>query len=134
MIRVAVILRLLFTAVLLLRLAYAYSDEHENLFRLYQGSKCLIIIVFGFLLDTILTILWLYSPIIFNLHLALNCILVWGLYAVYSIDLINASGIAEMLAFGITPFIWLIGLIPFIICEKGNSKLKIAEIAQNREA
>lgn len=134
MIKVAVILRLSVTAVLMLGLAYAYTDERENLLRSYQGTARLYIVIFGFFLDTLLAILWLYSPKIFKLHLVLNLVLGCGLYGAYVVDFHNATGMgASLVAFFKSPFIWLIGLVPFIICEKGNSKLKMAEIAQNRE-
>lgn len=126
-IKVAVILHLLFTAVLMLLLAIEYSDEHENLIRLYTGSeRRMVITVFGFLLDSLLTILWLYRPKLNTIHLVLYIIFGGILCSVYGIDLLNARGmgVALVVVF-LAPFIWFNGLIPFLIYRFGIKKWMI---------
>ena len=127
-IRISVILRLLFTAVLMLLLANEYSYEHENVLRLYHGYIYrLIIIIFGFFFDTLLTILWLYRPKLHTLHLVLYVVFGGILYIVYVVDLFNTGGMGYMLAIFLAPFIWLIGLVPFIVCWVGRRNLTIAQ-------
>lgn len=130
-IKVAAILRLLIIAISALMLAYAYSDEHENMIRIFSKSSSLIYIISGFFLDAFLTIRWLYHPQIHTGHLVLYIFLGGHFYIFYFIDIFNLSNWGALAAaFEYMPLMWLIGLIPFILCGIGRKKLTKTRIEQ----
>ena len=122
----SVILRLVGNALLSLWTAMAYSDTSENLIRIGTGDAYLPIIVAVLFVDTALTILWLKSYVVYSLHLGAY-ILLYGIgYLLFIVDTMNLQGIAAIVAVMFAPVLWVIGLIPFIICGSGRKRLKRA--------
>lgn len=136
-ISIAVILRLLVTALASLLLAYAYSDVQDNLSRIYSSHDSVIpiiaLFVFGLFLDAALTIVWQYRPKLHTLHLVLY-ILSGGLfYGFLLIDVLNATGMGALgVLIFMAPCVWLAGLIPFIVCGIGRKKLTKARQTQDQ--
>lgn len=132
-IRIAVILRLLLIALLALGLADSYSHEQENILRLYNENIYLCFIIPGFVVDMILTIIWLYRPKWHKVHLVLYVLLGGYFCFFYVFDVFNLYGIGEMVEFFIAPFIWLVGLIPFAVCGIGRDELTKAKAEQDQQ-
>lgn len=128
-IRIAAILRLLFIALLALKLAGAYADEHENIVRMYHENSNLGFLVPGFLLEMVLTVLWMRYPKLHTVHLVVYILIGGYYYLAYVFDAFNMYGLGALVAFFIAPCIWLVGLIPFIVCDVGRRKLKRAQAA-----
>lgn len=126
------ILRLCGIAALAFFWASSYSYP-SNLMKIYKESSHLIVVILGLALDVFLTVNWLKSPKLFKLHLKLYIFLGGIFYYIYSLDLLNSDfddiwgSFAAIIS---TVFIWVLGLVPFIICGVNNNDLAKAEAEQ----
>lgn len=135
-ISIAAILRLLVTALASLLLAYAYSDVQDNLSRIYSShgsmTPYVLVFVFGLFLDAFLTNTWRYRPKLHTLHLVLYILLGGIFYGFILIDVLNARGMGALeVLILMAPCVWLVGLIPFIVCGIGRKMLTKAKAAQH---
>lgn len=121
-------MRLLITAVMMVALAYSYTNTETNLRRVFDGQN-IMSMVKGFAAETFLTLLWIYRLdkhqfhfVLFIVHFVLYVIPGGALYLLYIADLMSLSGrdLLGDIIFG-GP-IWLMGLAPIIIYGVGAIK------------
>ena len=114
-IKCAVILRLLGNCALSLGLAVSFSDEYQNIRRVYfNREKILWVAVAALIVDSLATILWLRGKRCFQMHLIAYILLGGYAYVNYSIVALDLSGMASLVAFIFAPFLMIAGLIPMI--------------------
>lgn len=131
----ASILRLCITAGMAFMWAFRYADKQENLIRIHRESYSSLIIALGFILDLILTISWLKRPTLHTAHVVLYIMFGGIIYIQYFFDYYNALGYIGLAAFGLIFFaavVWVLGLIPFIVCGIGRSLLTKAKAEQEQ--
>lgn len=132
-ISIAVIMRLMGNAFIALLTASFYSDTRSNLLRIDGGRPLLPYIIAALFIDSALTILWQLSKTVHTLHLGLY-ILAYGFgYMFYLIDVFNLLGAAVLGALLLAPIMWVIGLVPFIVCGIGRKRLTKALAGDKNE-
>ena len=125
--KTAVLLRLIFNVCLSLWMVSSYTDSYFNLRRVAAGSDNLPFVILFLFLDTALTILWLNKPVIEKIHFV-TYILTGGLYFVLmAVNFENLISVRVHQVFYIeAPFLYIVGLIPFLIYNSGRKKIKNA--------
>lgn len=131
-IRIAVIFRLIYNVFLLWLCAKSYSNSWENLVRIYSNSSALVFIL-GFLaIDSLLTVMWIYKPKLYHLHMLLHGVLGPIFNLIFLADVTGFKGIGAIIIFFIAPFMWGLGWLTFMICRTGRKEMKLAMLEQEK--
>ncbi len=123
----AVLLRLIFNVCLSLWMVSSYTDSYFNLRRVAAGNDNLPFVILFLFLDTALTILWLNKPVIEKIHFVTYIptgVFYFGLMT-ENFDNEYSMGVLAVMIF-IMPFLYIVGLIPFLIYNSGRQKIKNA--------
>ena len=121
LVKTAVMLRLVFNAALVMKLAAACSDLTENLYRIETRNDGLPIVIAAMLTDTLLTALWAWDYMFHRIHRTVYILLGWMMYYYYLTVLIPPHGLGTLAVLVVMlPFLLLVGAIPFVICIVGH--------------
>ncbi|MBR1723905.1 MAG: hypothetical protein IJ723_02645 [Ruminococcus sp.] len=124
--RAGVILRLAGNVAAALYWTLSYLDEYENILMVYNGGRRTIIVSAFFIIDTVLTILWLYKPKVFNVHVALFTLTGCIVNGYYLFDLfnVNGGGIGLLGFFFLALIAMIPQALPFALYNKGLEIMK----------
>ncbi len=128
-ITLSVILSLLWNVYLSVDMMSAYSNQHNNLLRIHQGGSDLPLFITVLFIDTVVSILWISKPKLFKIHRIVYISGSWLFYNIMLFEKEALSGLgAIFVIFTTVPFLYLVGIIPFIVGSIGYGKLEKARI------
>ena len=123
-IEASAIIRLIGLALLSLLLARRYSHEPDMLRRIISGPGRLIAVSAAFLADAVMTVLWIYKPGVFRVHLALFAVGGIFEFLLFLKDITNTSAVSSELMLVIAAVcIWNVNLLFFVTCGEGIKEL-----------
>lgn len=126
-IKISVILSLLWNIYLSADMMSAYSNKMNNLLRIHLGRNLLPVFILVLFLDTAVSTMWISKPKLFKSHRLVYLLSSWAFYDIMLLEKEVVTGIGAIFATFITvPFMYLIGVIPFIVGSIGYSKLEKA--------
>lgn len=130
----AVILKLVWSAIIVFSIAAAYSDNSTNLIRVAREGSSLPPLLGIALLSALMSILWLLSPIFHTVHTLIYALSGIIYYFILCADIVVAGGIGELLAaVFFAPTCFFIGLIPFLMCASGRKTIRKAKKMKKAE-
>lgn len=115
-----VILHLGINVLLALWMIVSYSSNDNNLERIITNSSMLTGVIIFLVIDTVMALLWLFSPLFHTLHLILFILLGWLIYPCVFIDLMVWRGWGAIAAFVYAPVLLVFLLIPYIVYGAGR--------------